>query len=56
MNRIRRKGWAERPDRGSHVVLPSRAATTLPMPNHRGDIPTGTLRSIAGRRQWPPQR
>lgn len=57
MNRLRREGWAERPGRGSHVVF-LKARRVVVVPNHRGDIKPGTLRSICRGAGWeyPPQR
>ena len=58
MNRLRREGWTERPGKGSHVVFTRPGHDNVPVPNHRGDIPIGTLRSIcrAAGWQWPPHR
>ncbi len=58
MSRLRREGWTERPGKGSHVVFIKPGRDNVPVPNHRGDIPTGTLRSIcrAAGWEWPPQR
>jgi len=47
MNRLRREGWAERPGRGAHTVFVKPGRDIIPVPHHRGDLPTGTLRSIA---------
>ena len=59
MARLRREGFEERPGKGSHRIffraqpLPDR---TVVVPNHRGDIPAGTLRSICRQAgwEWPP--
>jgi predicted RNA binding protein YcfA (HicA-like mRNA interferase family) len=58
MNRLRREGWAERAGRGSHTVFSKPGRDIIPVPNHRGDLPIGTLRSIARAAgwEWPPQR
>jgi len=58
MSRLRREGWTERPGRGSHIVFIKADHDNIPVPNHRGDIPIGTLRSIARAAgwEWPPQR
>ena len=37
MKRLRREGWTERPGKGSHKA----GHDNVPVPNHRGDIPTG---------------
>jgi len=57
MNRLRREGWAERSGKGSHTVF-TKAGRFVVVPNHKGDIATGTLRSICRAADWdyPPQR
>jgi predicted RNA binding protein YcfA (HicA-like mRNA interferase family) len=57
MNRLRREAWAERPGKGSHLVF-SKDGRTVVVPNHRGDIAPGTLRSICRAAGWeyPPKR
>ena len=57
MNRLRREGWAERSGKGSHVVF-SKAQQVVVVPNHKGDISPGTLRSKCRGAGWtyPPQR
>jgi predicted RNA binding protein YcfA (HicA-like mRNA interferase family)/predicted RNase H-like HicB family nuclease len=45
MNRLRREGWTERPGKGSHIVL-RKPGHVVVVPDHRGDIKPGTLRSI----------
>ena len=46
LRRLRRAGFEERRQSGSHLVLrhPDGRQTYLPM--HTGDVPSGTLRSI----------
>jgi predicted RNA binding protein YcfA (HicA-like mRNA interferase family) len=58
MNRLRREGWAERSGKGSHIVFSKPDNDNVSVPNHRGDIPPGTLRSIARAAgwEWPPRR
>jgi predicted RNA binding protein YcfA (HicA-like mRNA interferase family) len=58
MQRLRREGWAQRPGRGSHAVFTKPGRDMIPVPNHRGDLKTGTLRSIARAAgwEWPPKR
>lgn len=58
MARLRREGWTEHAGRGSHIVFTLPGRDNVVVPNHRGDIPIGTLRSIyrvAGW-EWPPRR
>lgn len=47
----------ERPGKGSHVVF-SKVGQVVVVPNHRGDIKPGTLRSICRGAGWtyPPER
>ena len=57
MQRLRQEGWAEQPGKGSHVKFTKDDHMVI-VPNHRGDIKTGTLRAIyrdAGW-QWPLRR
>lgn len=58
MSRLRHEGWSERAGKGSHVVFIKTGHDNVPVPNHRGDIPPGTLRSIcrAAGWEWPPRR
>jgi predicted RNA binding protein YcfA (HicA-like mRNA interferase family) len=58
MTRLRREGWTERPGKGSHVVFIRPGRDNIAVPSHRGDPPTGTLRSIARAAgwEWSPQR
>ena len=51
MNRLRREGWAEQPGRGAHVVF-HRDGRTVVVPNHRGDLKTGTLQRIYHDAGW----
>jgi predicted RNA binding protein YcfA (HicA-like mRNA interferase family) len=56
MNRLRREGWAERPGKGAHVIFSKPGSPNVAVPNHRGDLPIGTLRAIARDAgwKWPP--
>lgn len=58
INRLRREGWVERAGKGSHMVFTRAGRDNITVPNHRGDIPIGTLRSIARAAgwEWPPER
>jgi len=58
MNRLRREGWAERSGKGSHTVFTMPGRANISVPNHRGDLKPGLLRSIARAAgwEWPPQR
>ena len=58
MNRLRREGWAERLGKGSQVIFTKPGYAAIPVPNHRGDLKTGTLRTIARDAgwEWPPKR
>jgi predicted RNA binding protein YcfA (HicA-like mRNA interferase family) len=58
MNRLRREGWVERPGKGSHVIFSLPGRNNVAVPNHRGDLTPGVLRSIARTAgwEWPPQR
>lgn len=58
MHRLRREGWSERCGKGSHVVFTQPGQDNVSVPQHRGDIPSGTLRSIyrAAGWEWPPRR
>jgi predicted RNA binding protein YcfA (HicA-like mRNA interferase family) len=53
--RLRDEGWEERAGKGSHIFTKPGVGTVI-VPNHRGDIPTGTLRAIfrAAGWLWPP--
>ena len=55
INRLRQEGWADRSGRGSRVFTkPGR--DYISVPNLRGGMPSGTLRSIArvAGWAWPP--
>jgi predicted RNA binding protein YcfA (HicA-like mRNA interferase family) len=58
MNRLRREGWMERPGKGSHLVFIQPGRDNIAVPNDRGDLAVGTLRSIARAAgwEWPPRR
>jgi predicted RNA binding protein YcfA (HicA-like mRNA interferase family) len=58
MNRLRREGWAERSGKGAHVVFSKPRRPNISVPNHRGDLKPGLLRSItrAAGWEWPPAR
>ncbi len=53
ISRLRREGW---PGRGSHLVFRKNGRRVV-VENHRGDIPTGTLRQICKQAgwEWPPR-
>ena len=57
MARLRREGWSERQGTGAHVVF-KKDALRVVVSDHRGDIPTGTLRAICKQAGWsyPPER
>jgi predicted RNA binding protein YcfA (HicA-like mRNA interferase family) len=57
MQRLRREGWNERPAKGAHVLF-RKDGRRVTVPNHSGDIATGTLRAICKQAGWeyPPQR
>jgi predicted RNA binding protein YcfA (HicA-like mRNA interferase family) len=52
MNRLRREAWAEQPGRGPHVKF-TRDGRMVIVPNHPGDLRTGTLRAIYRDAGWP---
>lgn len=56
MNRPRRKGCAERPGKGAHVL--QKGGCRIVVSNHTGNTSTGTLRTICTQAGWeyPPQR
>jgi predicted RNA binding protein YcfA (HicA-like mRNA interferase family) len=45
IRRLLREGWEERPGKGSHLIFRKEGKRVV-IANHRGDIPTGTLREI----------
>ena len=49
--RLTREGWIVRPGKGSHLIF-TRGDRKTVVSNHRGDIPTGTLRSICRQAGW----
>ena len=54
IQRLRQEGWAEHAGKGSHVKFTKEGRMVI-VPNHPGDLKTGTLRAIyrnAGW-QWP---
>ena len=55
--RLVREGWDQRPGAGSHQVF-RKDGRRVVVSNHRGDIPTGTLREICRTAGWehPPAR
>ena len=58
MARLRREDWSEHPGKGSHVAFKKAGRRNVIVPNHRGDIPPGTLRNICKAAGWeyPPER
>ena len=48
IRRLRREGWEERPGKGSHLIFRKESRRVV-IANHRGDIPSGTLREICRR-------
>jgi predicted RNA binding protein YcfA (HicA-like mRNA interferase family) len=54
--RLLREGWSSRPGKGSHEIFQLPGRPILVLPNHRGDLAPGTLRSIckAAAWEWPP--
>ena len=56
-NRLQREGWTSRPGKGSHTVFRKPGFPIVVVPNHRGDIAPGTLRSICKAAGWehPPE-
>ena len=58
MNRLRREGWAERSGKGSHRKFMKSGSQSVIVPDHRGDLKQGLLRSIcrAAGWEWPPER
>ena len=56
-NRLEREGWVSRPGKGSHTVFRKTGSPIVVVPNHRGDIAPGTLRSICKAADWeyPPE-
>ena len=57
MARLRREGWSERQGHGAHVIF-KKDGLRVVVSDHRGDIPTGTLRAICRQAGWnyPPER
>ncbi len=56
--RLEREGWVPRPGKGSHTIYRKPGHPIVVLPNHRGDLAPGTLRSICGAAGWeyPPKR
>jgi predicted RNA binding protein YcfA (HicA-like mRNA interferase family) len=56
-NRLKREGWEPRPGKGSHTIYKKPGHPIVVLPNHRGDLAPGTLRSICVAAGWdyPPQ-
>ncbi len=54
--RLLREGWTSRPGKGSHEVFRKPDLPMVVLPNHRGDLAPGTVRSIckAAGWEWPP--
>jgi predicted RNA binding protein YcfA (HicA-like mRNA interferase family) len=57
-NRLAREGWTARPGKGSHMIYRKPGHPIVVLPNPRGDLAPGTLRSICSAAGWeyPPQR
>ena len=57
-NRLTREGWISRPGKGSHTVYKKPNHPIVVLPNHRGDLAPGTLRSVCAAAGWeyPPRR
>jgi predicted RNA binding protein YcfA (HicA-like mRNA interferase family) len=55
--RLRRDGWTERPGKGAHLIF-KKDGRRVVVANHRGDVPSGTLRAICAQAGWeyPPRR
>jgi predicted RNA binding protein YcfA (HicA-like mRNA interferase family) len=58
MARLQREGWQERPGKGAHVVFTKPGRKNIPVSRDGGDVPIGTLRSIARDAgwEWLPER
>ena len=56
-NRLTREGWISRPGKGSHAIYRKPGHQIVVLPNHRGDIKPGTLRTICAIAGWeyPPE-
>jgi predicted RNA binding protein YcfA (HicA-like mRNA interferase family) len=56
IRRLRREGWEEPPGKGSQLIFRKEGKRVV-IANHRGDIPTGTLREICRQAgwEWPPK-
>ncbi len=50
--RLAREGWVSRPGKGSHSVWKKAGYAIVVLPNHRGDLAPGTLRSICAAAGW----
>ena len=57
-SRLIREGWISRPGKGYHTVFKKPHRPIVVLPNHRGDLAPGTLRSVCAAAGWdyPPQR
>jgi predicted RNA binding protein YcfA (HicA-like mRNA interferase family) len=51
INRLRREGWDERQGKGAHMIFKKNNRRVV-VSNHRGDVPTGTLRAICAQAGW----
>lgn len=57
MARLEREGWQATSGKGSHTKFQKAGYPTVIVSNHRGDIPTGTLRAVCKAAGWeyPPR-
>jgi predicted RNA binding protein YcfA (HicA-like mRNA interferase family) len=56
-SKLAREGWASRAGKGSHTIWKKPGHRIVVLPNHRGDLAPGTLRSICDAAGWqyPPK-
>ena len=50
--RLEREGWSPGSGKGSHTVFRKPGSPIIVVPNHRGDLAPGTLRSICKAAGW----
>ena len=43
---LKQEGWMEKETKGSHIQVHPTKSGKVTLPNHKGDIPIGTLNSI----------
>ena len=55
--RLTREGWEGRSGKGAHIVFRKAGHPNVIVSNHKGDIASGTLRSICKNAGWeyPPK-